>query len=235
MTAPTSYGLPSPNTFAQASRGWSISYTAPAGGRRELKCGMIVDAKTQPTTQAFEWAALFSMSNYANQGEDVACYAKGFKYANGPTWAGCFEAKDFSGGNAGALYGLEVDVWANGPGNGSRFGIGFNFGSATTGEPPVIDYGIDFSPSRHNRASAALGRAINVRIDCTDAVVKVCEGASAPALLDVASAGPISALLEMSSAAPMFSSAPLGPYVGKLRVMIDGQAYALPIYGWGQP
>lgn len=224
------YNLTDPQRFKSEARGFRVAYTAPPAGRRELKCGMVVDVKTQPTTQTFEWSALFSMSNHANQGENVACYAKGFKYADGPTWAGCFEAKDFTGGNAGALYGLEVDVWANGPGNGSRFGIGFNFGSANQGERPIIDYGIDFSPAGHNRNAAALGSALNVRID-SNAVLKVCESAQSDSVINIEGAGPIGALLRMSSASPLFVHAPLGPYIGKLRIVIDGAPYHIPIYG----
>lgn len=225
------YGFLRSGVFKQASRGFRVDYTAPANGLRELKCGFVVDVKTQPTTATFEWSALFSMSNYANQGEDVACYAKGYKYASGPTWAGCFEAKDFTNSNSGALYGLEVDVWANGPGNGSRFGTQYNFGNATGGVKPTIDYGVDMAPSQNNRDAAQLAVALSVALDCADAVVKVRNGAVVKSLIDVTEAGTVGAILGLGSSNPLFIQKPLGPYIGKLRIRIDGADYFIPVYG----
>lgn len=219
-----------PRVFQSESRGFRLAYTAPPYGSVELKCGMVVDAKTESTTKSFEWASLFSMSNYANQGENVAVYGKGFKYANGPTWAGCFESKDLTNSNKGALYGLEVDVWANGPGNSSRFGIGFNFGNATGGVKPNIDFGIDFSPHMGNRNNAELSNGIRVMLDCTDSVIKVGNGAVTPTLLDTSQAN-VGTFLKINSASPMFSSLKQTTRVGSLKVIIDGGTYYIPVEG----
>ncbi|MBR0568355.1 hypothetical protein J5J83_19715 [Azoarcus sp. L1K30] len=225
-------GLPPSGKFAREPRSLAVTYTAPPGGVRELKCGFVVDITTQATGQAFEWASLFAMNNFANQGENVACYGKGFKYGRGPTWAACFEAKDLTGGNIGALYGVEIDVWANGPGTRNRFGIGFNFGNATGGARPTIDFGIDMSPSMGDRGAAALGVGMNCNIDCDDALVKMANGAQTPAILDIAEAGPIGAVLELSSANPVFSSSKPGRYIGKLKIRIDGHDFAVPVHAW---
>jgi hypothetical protein len=66
------------------------------------------------------------MDNQAATGENVAIYGQGNKRGAGPTWAGVFEACDYTGQSdpTGALLGLEVDIEGNGTdANLSRIGI----------------------------------------------------------------------------------------------------------------
>jgi hypothetical protein len=73
--------------------------------------------------QAFEWAHLCLLDNYAKAGENVALYAQANKHSTGPTWGACIEACDTTPGDTTGLVGAEVDCWVSGPDNGLRYGI----------------------------------------------------------------------------------------------------------------
>lgn len=227
------FGTTDPGTLTFERRGFNIAYTSQTGGASLVRSGLVIDAKTQTTSNAFEWGFLSRLSNYADSttgSENVAIYGQGYKYSSGNTWAGVFEAQDYSLGNTGSLYGLELDVWASGAGASNRFGIGFNFGTVAGGSTPTIDYGIDFAPNANNRTSAQLANGLRFMLDCTVANMVIANGATTPAIVDITSAGNISSFLKLASSNTIFTSAALGTYIGKIRTIIDGTTYYMPIY-----
>ena len=108
-----------------------VSRTAPASGSVEVKSGLLVCTTTQAASPTFEWNALFHLDNYATGGENVGVYSQVFKRSTGPTWAGVFEARDYSG-SGNALYGLEIDLCADGlDASLNHLGIGLYYGANT--------------------------------------------------------------------------------------------------------
>lgn len=88
------------------------------------------------TNTNFEWGLLTVLNNSAATGENCALYAQGNKLADGPTWAGVFEAADKTNlaNPASGLLGLEIDVFANGTDtNNNRIGIDLVAGQANRG------------------------------------------------------------------------------------------------------
>jgi hypothetical protein len=89
-----------------------------------------VYTQTSPTGGNFEWALLAKLDNYTPSSagaQNVAFYAQGNKYSNGPTWGATIEVIERNAVNnplAGTV-GLEVDVSVNGTDNagGSRVGL----------------------------------------------------------------------------------------------------------------
>jgi hypothetical protein len=84
----------------------------------------------------FEWGLLSVMDNTADAGENVAVYGQGNRLGAGPTWAGCFEARDKTGlaNPLSGLLGLEVDILANGTDvNNNRIGVDLVIGKGLTG------------------------------------------------------------------------------------------------------
>lgn len=80
---------------------------------------------------SFEWGIVGIIDNFATTGENVAIYGQGNKRAVGPTWAGVFEARDFThvANPTKGLVGIEVDTFGNGTdGNGVRIGIDISIG-----------------------------------------------------------------------------------------------------------
>ena len=80
--------------------------------------------------KAFEWSALHVLDNFSDAGENVALYTQANKFGAGPTWGACIEVCDTSPGDVTGMVGMEVDLWATGPDNGSRIGIDVTLGDA---------------------------------------------------------------------------------------------------------
>ena len=282
--------------------GVKVTRSAPSGGTgggTDVRTALFVGATNMPDTANYEWAFLSEMNNWATAGENVAAYAKGYKYANGPTWAGVLESKDFSSvkftgsiagttltvtgiyygatiqvGNhitgsgvaaytvvtailtgsggigtytvsvsqtvtsrtlwtGGVLYGLEIDVWADGyDGTEIRRGIGFNFGNIHS-DSCQIAYGIDFAAKAGVLANASLGSALNIQINCDVAGITWQNTAIAPCIADLTGAGPIGALLKFGSttqSSGLWRAGAIGALNGGIKVMIDGNPFYIPVY-----
>ena len=91
-----------------------------------------------PDVKNFEWNLFAYLENYSSVGENVATYSQARAMGKGVTWAGCFEVRD-DGGKAEGLWGIEVDVMANGStGWRQRYGIATVIGKAKQdGEAPT--------------------------------------------------------------------------------------------------
>lgn len=140
-------------------------------------------------------------------------------YASGTLWT------------AGVIYGLEIDVWADGyDGSELRRGIGFNFGNNQGSDSCQIAYGIDFAPNGGNLTKASLGVGLNFQINCDLALIQVSNLATMPALIDIASAGAIGSLIHLPSSNSIYSTSSLGAYQGKVKVKVDGGTYYIPVY-----
>ena len=118
------------------------------------------DVYTSAGASNYEWGITSVMNNYATAGQNVAIYGQGNKETGaGPTWAGCFEARDGSGNSnpTTGLIGLEVDILANGTdSHNSRIGIdvvaGIGVGSTNA---PVVSCGIRIGPQNGVSTNAA--------------------------------------------------------------------------------
>lgn len=101
---------------------------------------------TGATETAFEWGITSVLNNNSAAGENVAIYGQGNKRANGATWAGVFEARDFLNtvGATSGVVGIEVDVFANGVDTSTnRVGIDIVVGKGVSGgTKATISYGI---------------------------------------------------------------------------------------------
>jgi hypothetical protein len=197
------------------------------GSSAFVNSALKIYTKTGYSETALEWGTLSVLDNYAGAGENVAVYGQANKYYSGPTWGATFEVKDYTNSNVGAIYGIEVDVWANGAGANNRFGIGFNFGNALGGVKPTIDVGIDFSPNAGNRGAAQLGTGLRFLIDASIANLAVGNGATSPTIIDVTASGAIGQLISLSSGTgPFYGGSATPTIVGaKIPVKIDGGQY----------
>lgn len=85
---------------------------------------------------SFEWGIVGVLDNYAAAGENVGIYGQGNKRAVGGTWAGVFEARDFThtANPTKGLIGIEVNTFGNGTdGNAQRIGIDISIGKDDSG------------------------------------------------------------------------------------------------------
>ena len=120
--------------------------------------------KAKSTVQAgvanFEWTITSVLDNYATAGENVAVYGQGNKRSQtGPTWAGVFEAKDWSASSAnpsGGLVGIEVDVFANGTDvSNNRIGIDIVAGRTNPADTTCrVTWGMRMLAQANNPANA---------------------------------------------------------------------------------
>jgi hypothetical protein len=135
-----------------------VSRSAAPGGPVQVQTAMLVTTHADPTSNGFEWNALFRLDNYAANGENVALYTKADKWSTGPTWGAVFEARDRGNAGGGSLYGLEIDVMANGADVGqNRQGIAIFYGPNGFGAGGTITNGLLLFPVNND----ATGRMTN--------------------------------------------------------------------------
>ena len=158
MTVQTFTGTGAPDEYAVVL----VRRDAQAGGTPGyVNAGLRAETVTNTGTTSFEWAVLGILNNYATDGENVAVYGQANKHAGaGPTWAGCFEARDHSGSSneLNGLVGVEVDVFANGQDKyGERIGIDLVFGKGVpTGETCQAGYGIRLGPQNGDATNGSV-------------------------------------------------------------------------------
>ena len=123
---------------------------------------------------SFEWGIVGVMDNYATAGENVAIYGQGNKRAAGTTWAGCFEARDFTqvANPTAGLIGIEVDVFGNGSdASGNRVGIDLVAGKGVSGgDPCVVGWGIRLGPINNDPSQASFGAGILLQGNMTTGI-----------------------------------------------------------------
>lgn len=104
---------------------------------------------------SFEWGILGILNNYSEAGSNVAIYGQGNKRSTGITWAGVFEARDFTHVNnpTAGLIGIEVDTFGNGT-DSSNFRVG-----------------VDISIGKDDQSGAIMETGIGVRVGATDGVI----------------------------------------------------------------
>lgn len=236
-----------------------ITRTAPAGAASAIVRGAsFVGTTTPASSEAFyEWNQLNVLNNYSTSGENVAFYAQAHKNAAGATWAGVLEARDSTGvaNPTQALYGLEIDVVSNGTDSGGRrFGIQLiGYRANPSGAVNQIGYGIwiggNLADSPANNLfehsiliasnggsgvtmTGALDQGVYLYGSYTNAALLInAPGASTlPAILKVTGAVNVSSLINISSTNTLTTTAALGAYVRKMKVIIDGSTYYIPIY-----
>lgn len=227
----------------QGACGHRIAYRAspynPAG---YVYSPNIVDAEVPAGSRAFEWARLVRLTNRAGSdgGENVADYAQGFKYGQGPTWGRCTEVQDFSGQAEGLVCAEEINVLAAGPDRAlgdNRMGHMFVFGNvAPSGPRAIISYAACFYAKGNDRAKVALRNLHRVGIDCIDGVWRFDAGVKAPQLFDLRGTE-IPLLLKLSGTSSMFSPGPVAPgqWIAHMvkAVEINGEEFYLPLYTKG--
>ena len=232
-----------PAILAVTAPATRIVRTSPSGGLGQVRAAFIIDHKVSASTTAFEWSLIARNSNYstgASANDCVGIYGQAYKYeVGGRSWAGVFEAKDFSGNSgAGILCGVEVDVFANGSaGAGSRLGFEVVFGKADPAlTAPTIGTGIRLAPQGGVTSNASLQKGLEFQIGCSNSFIDINNNASGTYFLDALYSGGFSKFMRFySSSMPAFvlasSGGSLGSYVGRLNIDIDGYTYWLPVYG----
>jgi hypothetical protein len=152
-----------PNTTSPAKIIRETNYSGGTFGY--VTSALLTRTITNADNSNFEWTFTSVLDNYSNAGENVSVYAQANKRSQtGGTWAGVFEAKDWSASSAspnGLLCGLEIDVYANGDDvNRSRIGIDLVAGRTNTSDDPcVVTSGIrlDVAGADPNGASFVYG------------------------------------------------------------------------------
>lgn len=145
-----------------------------------------------PNSKNFEWTILGVIDNYSNYGENVGVYGQGNRLANGPTWAGCFEARDKTGlGNpSSGLVGIEVDVFANGKDRASspaRVGVDLVVGKGLPDkERCEVSVGYRVGPQDGNTALAYTKYGFQGKGEFTKAVFDASQATGAGAALRMA-------------------------------------------------
>lgn len=232
-----------PAILAVTAPATRIVRTSPSGGLGQVHAAFIVDHKVSASTTSFEWSIIARNSNYSTGSgvnDCVGIYGQAYKYTNGGrSWAGVFEAQDFSGNaGAGILCGVEVDVFANGSaGAGSRLGCELVFGKADPAlTAPTIGTGIRLAPQGAVISNASLQKGLEFQIGCSNSFIDINNNASGTYFLDALYSGGFSKFMRFySSSMPAFvlagSGGSLGSYVGRLNIDIDGYTYWLPVYG----
>jgi hypothetical protein len=149
----------------------TVTRSAGAGGQGSVVPTIYTHLTTEQDTQSLEWASLTILNNRSDYGANVAVYGQANKYANGPTWGGVIEAQDATG--TGALWGLEVDAFTNGPsrfaerGGGDRVGLGVVVGRAYgRGTTATVDYGMWLLPNSLRDSEADVNFGIMVSTQC---------------------------------------------------------------------
>lgn len=179
MTIQTFTGTGAPDEYAVVL----VRRDAQAGGTRGyVNAGVRAETVTNTGTTSFEWAVLGIVQNYATGGENVGVYGQGNKFAGaGPTWAGCFEARDHSGAanETNGLVGVEVDVFANGTDiYGERVGIDVVIGKGLPeGAQCQVGYGLRVGPANGDKTQGSLIYGIELsNIDIKKAALHVAPG-----------------------------------------------------------
>ncbi|WP_025685995.1 glycosyl hydrolase family 28-related protein [Paenibacillus maysiensis] len=111
---------------------------------------------------SYEWGILSAMYNSATAGENTSVYGKASKMSTGPTFAGVFEARDTTNTNtAGALVGLEIDIFCNGADTGSRVGIDVVAGKGTdSGSTGIASIGLRIGPQNGDTSKGRFSKGI---------------------------------------------------------------------------
>lgn len=193
---------------------------------------------------SFEWNVLALLDNYADAGENCARYAKSVRYGKGGTWGDCIEVQDETT-NAGPVVGLEVDMFVQGPDTGSRVGIDIvvgdsSFDNGGAKKNAVASFGIRIAAYLQN-AWAKVRTGIWIQ-DVTGTGVQV--GTPNDKMENgVAIAGQVDCAINASGAitkrffainsggGSWVPSQKIGACVGGIRVSIDGNEYAMGLYG----
>ncbi|CAA2140437.1 glycosyl hydrolase family 28-related protein [Hyphomicrobium sp. ghe19] len=111
------------------------------------KSALWVNQYVESGVADYQWAFLSTITNNATAGNNVAIYGQAIKQNAGPTWAMVAQAIDTSSvtNPTVGLYGIEVDIQANGTdNNNARYGIdiiGFR-SSPGSGADVEIGYGL---------------------------------------------------------------------------------------------
>lgn len=223
-----------------------FSRTSPSGGSGTVRAASFVGSTTDAGSASFEWNQLAYLNNFAAAGENVAFYGQAYKRSTGATWAGVFDAQDSScpspctGDPVNALYGLEVDVTANGTDSGARrFGIQVVGYRGAGGAAAQIANGIWVGPAGspgdvtfvsgiNVATSGYLG--LNLSGAYTGAAISVNNPAGTPTIIDASAAGNIGALLNVGSSNSIWSGSSLGSYAGKIAVKVDGATKWVAVY-----
>lgn len=190
----------------------------------------------------FEWTALTIANNYADAGENCSTYHQANAYGKGPTWAACNEVSDI-GEQGATLIATELDMFCTGKDNGRRIGLDVAVGDSRQihGKPPseyaeatvgVRVASVGYGPKWTWRDAVELTnfRRAGVRLISTrpEAAAVMIEGPVATLIDAQAATYPV--LAKLSSVSGAFVGKSNGSQVGYLKVMIDGNIYALPIY-----
>lgn len=148
--------------------------TNTGGTRGWVSSALRVNTLTAPTSKDFEWGICSVLDNNSAEGENVAVYGQGNRKANGPTWAGVFEARDHTlqSNPQGGLVGIEVDVFANGTdANTRRIGVDLVVGKGvSTGARCEAAVGYRVGPQDGNSSLAYIKRGFQATGEVTDAV-----------------------------------------------------------------
>lgn len=150
--------------------------TNTGGSRGWVHSALRTETTTSPTSKNFEWTLLGIMNNNSAEGENVGVYGQGNKLAAGPTWAGCFEARDKTGlgSPTSGLVGIEVDVFANGKdraGSPARLGVDLVVGKGVPeGERCEVGSGFRVGPQDGNTNLAYCRVGFEGRGEFTEAV-----------------------------------------------------------------
>ena len=119
--------IPMPGGFGSTAGNFTREAYA-ANQLESVNAAMFVGSLVTTDCTSFEWNQLNVLNNYAPAGENVSFYSQGYKHAAGATWAGVFEVHDRTHVQPEqALYGLEVDISANGS-DISSLGFSTRFG-----------------------------------------------------------------------------------------------------------
>jgi hypothetical protein len=145
-----------------------------------VNAASVARTTTGASETSFEWTTLSIMNNYSAAGENVAFYGQGNKRAVGGTWAGVFEARDFTQVNnpVGGLVGLEVDVFANGTDTGiERIGIDVVAGKGvSSGTLPTVGVGLRMGPVNATSTNGQYSNGIQLLGNMTSGINLACSG-----------------------------------------------------------
>lgn len=135
-----------------------------SGGSGVLPALFVADS-INANVSGFQWTALFQQDNYSTDTSNncVAFYAAERARGSGgtqagPSWAGTFEIRDYSGGNpTQPRVTLELDNWANGTdANSERIILDIVGGKHdSAGSTPTIGYGLRIGPQNGDNSSAS--------------------------------------------------------------------------------
>lgn len=128
-----------------------LDYTYTGGAPGTVNSPFHITTAVSADVADFVWGGLSRLFNSATAGENVAFYGQAHKLSTGDTWAGVFEADDTTetANPTGALYGIEVDIVANGTDdNNARRGLEIiGWRSNVAGADTEVAYGLRIGPS----------------------------------------------------------------------------------------